>query len=621
MDWTPIKGAQQFSPSARRQLAAAAMVWSTATTAFLAGTPLAALLLGLASGAPLNCPIHGPAYPKPRRLAEWPTMQAAFQTLSDKFSEQAAGSGGTDTSFSVELWAADDPSDKASFSFHHTARNMANINSTGVKKVDGDTVYRIGSLTKIYTIFTWLVEAGDRHWRQPIIELVPELAEIAASNGDRVETDPVMTVNWKEITVGDLAGQLAGLVRDYALVGEVTQQFNNGTREALGFPPLPPEDIPPCGAYILCSRKQFFAGMRKLPPQYGPSAATVYSDSAFQILAYALEGITGKPYKDMLKSSVLQPLGLNRTYLFKPDDAVGIIPANASNAGSTNWAYSIGESAPTGNMYSSPSDLSRTGRAILSSKLMSRATTSRWLKPASMTSELVAAVGYPWGVRRIDMSRSPNYKRVTDAFNKAGRIGSYAALLAMLPDFDAGFSVMLAGNSLVGNPTFNWADTMGGVLIPALERTAREQAQATYGGRYAAVGGGINSSLEIRTSSDRLGLGVYGWVSNGTNMQTAALFVQNGAAPSNPSIRLYPSGLESPRPGGGRKVAFKAVFEDLSGQATNLMFTTDCGTWVSATSVVVGDIPLDQFAFNLDADGKVESVEPMALRIELAKEA
>lgn len=272
-------------------------------------------------------------------------------------------------------------------------------------------------------------------------------------------------------------------------------------------------------------------------------------------------------------------------------------------------------------MYSSPSDLSRTGRAILSSKLLTRATTSRWLKPASMTSELIAAVGYPWGVRRIDMSRSPNYKRVTDAYNKAGRIGSYAALLTLLPDFDAGFSVMLAGNSLVGNPTFNWADTMGGVLIPALEQTAREQAQATYGGRYSAAGGGINSSLEIRTSSDRLGLGVYGWISNGTDMQTAAFLVRDGfLRPTNPSIRLYPSGLESPRPGGGRKVAFRAMFEDLSGQATNLMFTTDCGTWVTTTSVVVGNIPLDQFAFNLDANGKVESVEPMALRIALAKE-
>lgn len=114
-----------------------------------------------------------------------------------------------------------------------------------------------------------------------------------------------------------------------------------------------PKDAPeePHGVVMLINGgriflTEFFEGMRKLPPQYGPSAATVYSDNAFQILAYALEGITGKPYKDMLQNSVLQPLGLNRTYLFKPDDSVGIIPANASNVGSTSWPYSIGESAP-----------------------------------------------------------------------------------------------------------------------------------------------------------------------------------------------------------------------------------------------------------------------------------
>ncbi|KAI6266144.1 hypothetical protein MCOR28_001271 [Pyricularia oryzae] len=588
-----------------------------------------ALLLTLAGGvalvtpAPLNCPIQGAAFPKPRDLASSPTMQAAFRNLTATFEAQAAGAGGGDTSFSVELWSVSDPGGRAPFEFHHTARELAGLeNNAGVKKVDGDTVYRIGSLTKVFTVYTWLVEVGDKDWSTPITRFVPELAEIAMDEAEAVKRDPIMRTNWEEITVGALASQLAGIIRDYAQVGEMGTTLDASTRAALGLPPLPPADIPPCGPTRLCDREQFFQGMGKVPPQYGPNKATVYSDTAFQILAYALEHITGKTYGDMLHDSVLAPLKLNRTYLFKPDDSVGIIPANGNNAAAaTGWSYSIGEAAPTGNMYASSSDLSRAGRGILSSALMTPALTGRWLKPASLTSELIAAVGYPWGVRRIDLSRSPRYKRVTDAYNKAGRIGSYAALMALLPDFDAGFSIMLAGNSLVGNPTFSWADTMGGVLIPALEQTAREQADALYSGRYHAAAGGLNSSLEISTSPDRLGLGVYRWISNGTDMQRAALFMANGAPPTNPSIRLYPTGLETAREGGGRKVAFKAVFEDLTGQATDLMFTTDCGTWVGATSVVVGDVPLDQFAFNLDSRGRVESVEPMALRVVLNKGA
>ncbi|KAI6366485.1 hypothetical protein MCOR25_005132 [Pyricularia grisea] len=576
--------------------------------------------VALVSPAPLNCPIQGPAFPKPRDLASSATMQAAFRNLTATFEAQAAGEGGGDTSFSVELWSVSDSGGKSPFEFHHTARELAGVqNNPGVKHVNGDTVYRIGSLTKIFTVYTWLVEAGDKDWSTPITRFVPELAKIAKETADEVKRDPIRKTNWDEITVGALASQLAGIIRDYAQVGEMATTMDASTRAAFGLPPLPPADIPPCGPTRVCDRTQFFDGMNKVPPQYGANKATVYSDTAFQILAYALEQITGKKYANMLQDSVLAPLKLNRTSLFKPDDSIGIIPTTSSNGTvETGWSYSIGEAAPTGNMYASSSDLSRAGRAILSSALMSQALTARWLKPASLTSELIAAVGYPWGVRRINLSRSPNYKRVTDAYNKAGRIGSYAALMALLPDFDAGFSVMLAGRSLVGNPTFNWADTMGGVLIPALEQTAREQADALYSGRYTATGG-LNSSLEISTSPDRLGLGVYRWISNGTDMQRAALFMANGVPPTNPSIRLYPTGLETARDGGGRKVAFKAVFEDLTGQATDLMFTTDCGTWVGTTSVVVGDVPLDQFAFNLDSRGKVESVEPMALRVVLNK--
>ncbi|TLS28289.1 hypothetical protein PpBr36_00018 [Pyricularia pennisetigena] len=607
-------------------LAICAALFTVAVTIMFATALLLTLVGGvaLATAAPLNCPIQGAAFPKPRDLASSPTMQAAFRNLTATFEAQAAGSGGADTSFSVELWSVSDQGGKSPFEFHHTARELAGWqNHTGVERVDGDTVYRIGSLTKIFTVYTWLVEVGDKDWSTPITRFVPELAEIARDTAEDVKRDPVMRTNWEEITVGALASQLAGIMRDYAQVGEMATTLDAGTRSALGLPPLPAADIPPCGPTRLCDRTQFFQGMGKVPPQYGPNKATVYSDTAFQILAYALEEITGKTYADMLHDSVLAPLKLNRTSLFKPDDSVGIIPGNGSNAGAaTGWSYSIGEAAPTGNMYASSSDLSRAGRAILSSALMTPALTSRWLKPASLTSELVAAVGYPWGVRRINLSRPPGYKRVTDAYNKAGRIGSYAALMALLPDFEAGFSIMVAGNSLVGNPTFSWADTMGGVLIPALEQTAREQADALYSGRYAATGpSGLNSSLEISTSPDRPGLGVHRWVSNGTDMQTAALLMAHGVAPTNPSIRLYPTGLETTREGGGRRVAFKAVFEDLTGQATDLMFTTDCGTWVGATSVVVGDVPLDQFVFNLDGRGRVESVEPMALRVVLDKGA
>ena len=277
-------------------------------------------------------------------------------------------------------------------------------------------------------------------------------------------------------------------------------------------------------------------------------------------------------------------------------------------------------------MYSSLSDLSTLGRAILASTLLPPAITRRWLKPVAMSSEPNAGVGSPWGVRRITLTSQANGKRTVDAFNKAGRIGYYSALLILLPDYDVGISVVIAGPTIPGNTNFNLADIIGNRLLPALEEAGREQAQATYGGVYSD---GKNSSLSITTQSDRPGLGIENWVSNGVNMQYVSVVLQGGYQPVNPTIRLYPTGLEtvlSVEKDGrrGRRIGYKAVFEDLNlpgrSPADGSMFSTDCGTWVSFTGVSYGTYALDQFIFEVDEGGRVRSLESLALRAVLRRE-
>lgn len=277
-----------------------------------------------------------------------------------------------------------------------------------------------------------------------------------------------------------------------------------------------------------------------------------------------------------------------------------------------------------GNMYSSVADISALGRAIMRSTLLSPVLTRRWLRPAAMTSELVAGVGYPWGVRRVEVAYD-NGKRVVDAFNKAGAIGYYTSLLVLMPDYDVGFSVLIAGPETPGNTNFNLADILGVQLIPALEAAGREQAEAKFGGQYLDVGDaeGRNTSLTLTTQPDRPGLGIENWVSNGTDMGNTAVRMQGGYSPVNPSLRLYPAGLETVREDGSKRVAFKAVFEDLNMPARDrnkYMFSTDCGTWVSFTGVVYGTLSLDQFIFEVDAEGKVVSIESPALRSVMKKQ-
>ncbi|GAB1309838.1 D-alanyl-D-alanine- [Madurella fahalii] len=575
------------------------------------GSVMLALALATTGLAAPNCPPLGPTFETPRNFASSAAIRDAIanltETLTARDQDTSPAVRADTTSYSIEVFSTskDYP---VVFDWHYTAPSLAASNTSGVSKTDADTVYRLGSLTKIFTVYTWLAQDGDSKWNEPITKYVPELAAAA----DRAKSDPVANVPWDEVTIGSLAGQLSGAIRDYALMGEMTQQFNQSVAVALGFPPLNRSDptLPPCGAWPLCNRTEFFNGLLQAYPSYAPFTTPAYTNTGFQILAYALESIKGKSFQSMMEESVLQPLGLNHTYYRNAPAEVGIIPGNRSDAG---WDYQLGDENPAGNMFSSVADISALGRSILRSDILPPSLTRRWLKPASMSSELIAGVGYPWGVRRIVVPYA-NGKRTVDAYNKAGRIGYYASLLILLPDYDAGFSILIAGPNIPGNTNFNLADLVGEQIVPALEAAAREQAAAKYAGEYASSA--QNSSLRLTTQADRPGLGIENWVSNGTDMQTIAVVLAAGYSPVMPSIRLYPTGLETVREDGSRRVAFKAVFEDVSlPSRPDSMFSTDCGSWVSLTGVSYGTHPLDQFVFEIGRGGEVLSIESLALRV------
>ncbi|KAK3497205.1 beta-lactamase/transpeptidase-like protein [Neurospora hispaniola] len=541
---------------------------------------ITALLLFLlattcATAAP-NCPPLGPVFQKPRNFKSSAAIRAALANLTETFQardeDNSAAVRANITSYSLEVFSISD-SDPVIFGWHHTAPAHASSNFTngGAKKTDADTVYRLGSLTKIFTVYTWLVQDGDAKWNEPITKYVPELAKAA----DKAKDDPVGNVVWGEVTVGSLAGQLSGAVRDY-----------QNTAVQLGFPALNSSDLtlPKCGVWPHCNR-------------------TAYTNTGFQILAYALESIKGKPFQTLMEESILRPLNLSRTFYQKAVSNLGIIPGPGTSS-DAQWDYQLGDENPAGNMYSSDRDISALGRSIMRSTLLAPVLTNHWLKPAALTSEPNAGVGYPWGIRRIVLSSVTNGKRVVDAYNKAGRIGYYNSLLNLLPDYGVGFSVLLAGPNLPANANLNLADVLGEQLLPALEEAAREQAQDTYGG---------NSSLKITTQPDRPGLGIENWVSNGTDMQYMATVLAAGYAPMDRK-----NGRAATQ---GKRVACKAVFEDLNvpSRTPPSMFSTDCGSWVSLTGVTYGSMPLDQFFFEVDGSGKVLSIENAALRMVMRK--
>lgn len=566
---------------------------------------VSAYTLSTCKAAP-TCPLEGAVFPKPQHLATSEAIKAAVSNLTSTF-EEITGSA-PNYSFALEVFSAHGGPDPL-FSVLHTAPKLATLNTTGVKTVDENTVFRLGSLTKIYTIYTFLINAGDKLWNEPITKYVPELQ--ALTN----RSDPVVNTAWDEVTIGGLATQMTGVPRDYALLGELTQ--TPATRDNViqyGFPPLNAQEKPPCGDFPTCNRQQFFDGIGQFYPSLAPFTSPAYSNVAFQLLAYALETITGETFESLLEDTVLIPLGLNNTFLRAPEHARGIIPGDPDQTG---WSFDLGEAAAAGNIYTSVRDLSEIGRAMLSYKLLDPVTTRRWLKPFSFSTDPHASVGVPWGARRINVAAQP-YRWIT-AFNKAGRISDYSSVLAIIPDYDIGVSVLLAGE-LPPNANFYLLDIVGEALIPAIEEAARAEADALYSGHYSfADTTQLNSSMTIATD-DQPGLSVVQWISNGTDFALVSTILQAGYLPVTPRIRLYPAGLEGDGPDGGKRVVFKAVFEDADAPSqANAMFSTDCATWINVASVIYGSAAMDELIFDVDSGGKVTSITSPSLRVTLDK--
>jgi CubicO group peptidase (beta-lactamase class C family) len=168
-----------------------------------------------------NCPIYGAEFPKPTRLEDSPAWQAAMQNLSSSIDYLAQSAA--NYSFSVQVFS-NNPGSPILYEKFHTAPNLPS-NTTGVKTVDANTVYRIGSVTKIFTVLAFLAEAGDKYFNHPITEFIPELSSLSASRQQPADSD-IRTVDWEDINLISLITQMSGIERDC--------EFSHSRRVQLG---------------------------------------------------------------------------------------------------------------------------------------------------------------------------------------------------------------------------------------------------------------------------------------------------------------------------------------------------------------------------------------------------
>lgn len=161
--------------------------------------PLLPLLpLLSASLAASLCPIYGPVFPSSKSLVTSPAFNKALSNLREQINhafetgESSKGLVSTNDTYSIQIFSVSD--EEAIFDYHHEGTNLSNS-----APINGDSVYRIGSTTKLLTVYLLLLEAGDKILQDPITHYLPEL-----KGKD----------SWDQITAGALASHLGGISAD-----------------------------------------------------------------------------------------------------------------------------------------------------------------------------------------------------------------------------------------------------------------------------------------------------------------------------------------------------------------------------------------------------------------------
>ena len=252
-------------------------------------------------------------------------------------------------------------------------------------------------------------------------------------------------------------------------------------------------------------------------------------------------------------------------------------------------------------------DLTKMGISILASKLLPAATTRRWLKPVSHTSNLLNSVGAPWEISRA--VTAPN-SRVVDYYTKSGNLGFYNAILVLSPDYNIGFSLLAAGeDSSLDIRVSILADLIGDTLLPALEVVAQQQAVGAFVGVYTSA---PNSSLTLASDSFP-GLAIKSWTSNSTDELAAYAMLQG--VPSV-ELRLYPTNLVSSS-ATGTSIAWRMILTEPSSDTG--VFSLGCTSWGNIDNPIYGAQGVDEFDFTIGRDGVAKSVTLPAFRQTLLK--
>lgn len=105
----------------------------------------------------------------------------------------------TDLIFAIDVFSAS--TNDSIYSYYHVGEGQEY--ALGAGRLDDHTVSKIGSVSKLFTAYAIIAQAGIEVFSHPVTRYLPELASNSTSN-------PLQRIDWNDVTVGVLLSQQAG---------------------------------------------------------------------------------------------------------------------------------------------------------------------------------------------------------------------------------------------------------------------------------------------------------------------------------------------------------------------------------------------------------------------------
>ncbi len=312
-----------------------------------------------------------------------------------------------------------------------------------------DTKFRLGSITKQFTatLIMQLVEQGKIKLDGKLSDYLPDYRK---DTGEKVTIHHLLTHTSGIPSYTDLPNFFADVSRDPYKVDEFVKKFASG-------------DL-----------------------QFEPASKFRYNNSGYFLLGAIIEKLTGKPYEQVLKENIFDPVGMKNTGYDHYDT---ILPKRAAGYSKTPDGYTnapyLDMSLPyaAGSMYSTVEDLLLWDQALYTDKVISARSKERMFMP------FLEHYAYGWDSRDASFKQNDQPVRV---ISHGGGINGFATIITRFPKEK--YLIVLLDNT--GQTMEPLAEKIARVLyaqpydvpkmsiVPTLEKTIKENGIAAAVAQY-----------------------------------------------------------------------------------------------------------------------------------------